>query len=143
MAVSALLSEYSVEVITKVTDPCGGLVRTCKFLPSIAEFAEACDAAKKELAFKPVKPEQGAVVTDKNIHQCPLHLENHLGKVFVENDSPEWHAWASHTREHRLKPFARAFWNGWTFPTRWPPGWPSSLRDLKIKQTAQADSTTT
>ncbi len=120
MAVSTLLSEYSTEVIVKVTDPCGGLVRTSKFLPSVAEFAEACDAAKKALTPPRPKPQHGEVVTEKHLH--PLLFAHHLGKVWLQGDSPEWDAWKIHTAQNYQKPFGPYFDGGWTFPTQWPPG---------------------
>lgn len=39
----AVLSEYPAEVIDYVCDPRTGLARRLKFLPTIAEVAEACD----------------------------------------------------------------------------------------------------
>lgn len=45
-AVAAILSEYPAEVIEYVTDPRTGLPRTSKWLPTIAEIAEACDKEK-------------------------------------------------------------------------------------------------
>ncbi len=120
MAVSVLLSEYSAEVITKVTDPCGGLARTVKFLPSIAEVAEACDAAKKALTPPLLVPTHGEMVTEKSLH--PLIAETHRGKVFVLRDSPEWDAWVSCTAQNYQRPFHPSFFGGFTFPTRWPPG---------------------
>ncbi len=141
-ATAAVLSDYSVEVITQVTDARRGLPSETTFLPAPAEVKKACEVARKALIPKPVEPKHGEVVTEKNIHQHPSLLAQHSGKVFVLDDSPEWRAWASYTSEHRQRPFNRGFWGGWTFPTRWPPGWPASVR-VKIKQTAQADNTTT
>jgi hypothetical protein len=43
----AVMAEYQIEVVEYVTDPRTGLPRTSKWLPSIAEVVEACDAAKE------------------------------------------------------------------------------------------------
>ena len=48
-AIAAVLAEYSPAVVQRVTDPRTGLPRTMKFMPNVAEVAEACDAAKKFL----------------------------------------------------------------------------------------------
>jgi hypothetical protein len=42
-AVAAVLAEYSPEVVCAVTDPRKGLPRKLKWLPSVAEVAEACE----------------------------------------------------------------------------------------------------
>jgi hypothetical protein len=47
MAIAAVLAEYPREVILAVTDPRSGLPRKVKWLPSVAELAEACDAEKR------------------------------------------------------------------------------------------------
>ncbi len=120
MAVSALLSEYSVEVVTRVTDPCGTLARTSRFLPSIAEFFEACETTKKALTPPLVRPLHGEVMAEKHLH--PLLFSAHRGKVFVQGDSPEWDAWVIYTAQHFQKPFHPIMFGGWTFPTQWPPG---------------------
>ncbi len=39
-----MLADYPQEVIEEVTDPRTGLARVLKFLPAIAEIAEACEA---------------------------------------------------------------------------------------------------
>ena len=44
MAAAAILSEYPVGVLLRVSDPRTGIVRRVKFLPRLAELAEACDA---------------------------------------------------------------------------------------------------
>lgn len=46
---AAILSEYPQEVVDFVCDPRTGLPRTLKWLPTIAEIAEACDV-RVELA---------------------------------------------------------------------------------------------
>jgi hypothetical protein len=46
-AVAAVLGEYSPDVIARVSDPRTGVARTNKFLPSVNEISDACDAAKK------------------------------------------------------------------------------------------------
>jgi hypothetical protein len=45
-AITAILAEYSPEVIQRVTDPRTGIARTNKWMPNPAEVAEACDEAK-------------------------------------------------------------------------------------------------
>jgi hypothetical protein len=40
---AAVLSEYPAEIVEYVCDPRTGLPRTLKWLPTIAEIAEACD----------------------------------------------------------------------------------------------------
>lgn len=42
-AVAAVLSEYPQEIIARVTDPRFGLARRLKFLPAVAEVADACE----------------------------------------------------------------------------------------------------
>lgn len=42
--VAAILSEYPPEIIDYVCDPRTGLPRRLKWLPTMAEIAEACDA---------------------------------------------------------------------------------------------------
>lgn len=42
-AVAAVLAQYPPEIVQRVTDPRVGLVRRCRFLPSIAEIVSACD----------------------------------------------------------------------------------------------------
>jgi hypothetical protein len=42
-AISAVLAEYPESVVRYVTDPRTGIPRKLKFLPSVAEVAEACD----------------------------------------------------------------------------------------------------
>ena len=44
MGITAILSEYSEEVILHVTDPRTGIARKIKFLPSIPEVDAACMA---------------------------------------------------------------------------------------------------
>lgn len=58
-AVAAVLSEYSVEVIQRVTDPRTGLPRTNKLMPNPAEVGEACEAAKKFLKAEKKLAEMG------------------------------------------------------------------------------------
>jgi hypothetical protein len=47
--ITAVLSEYEPEVIRYVTDPREGIARQSKWMPSIAELSEACEAKKKWL----------------------------------------------------------------------------------------------
>ena len=42
-AMVAVLMEYPIEIVEHVTDPRTGLPRSLKWLPSVAEVAEACD----------------------------------------------------------------------------------------------------
>ena len=42
-AISSILAEYPEAVVRYVTDPRTGIPRKLKFLPSVAEVAEACD----------------------------------------------------------------------------------------------------
>jgi hypothetical protein len=44
LAAAAILSEYPADVLIRVSDPRTGIVRRVKFLPRLAELAEACDA---------------------------------------------------------------------------------------------------
>jgi hypothetical protein len=44
LAAAAILAEYPVNVVLRVSDPRTGIVRRVKFLPRLAELAEACDA---------------------------------------------------------------------------------------------------
>lgn len=46
-AITAVLAEYPIDVICAVTDPRSGLPRKSKWLPSVAELADACDAEKR------------------------------------------------------------------------------------------------
>ena len=57
-AIAAILAEYSTEVIKHVTDPRTGLPRTMKFMPNVAEVAEACDRAKSFLAAEKILAER-------------------------------------------------------------------------------------
>ena len=50
LAVTAVLAEYSEEVMRRVTDPREGLPRRTKWMPNPAKVAEACDAAVKTIA---------------------------------------------------------------------------------------------
>jgi hypothetical protein len=43
LGMAAIMSEYPQEVIARITDPRTGIVRRLKFLPRLAEIAEACD----------------------------------------------------------------------------------------------------
>lgn len=43
LAAAAIMSEYPAEVLKRVSDPRTGIVRHLKFLPRLAEIAEACD----------------------------------------------------------------------------------------------------
>lgn len=52
MAIAAVLAEYPAEVIKAVTDPRKGLPRKLKWLPSVAELAEACDEEGRYQAAK-------------------------------------------------------------------------------------------
>lgn len=45
-AAAAVLSEYPVEVVEYVCDPRTGIARHLKWLPTIAEIAEACDTRR-------------------------------------------------------------------------------------------------
>ena len=47
---TVVLAEYDEEVIRRVTDPREGVARTLKWMPTIAEVSEACDAAKRAIA---------------------------------------------------------------------------------------------
>lgn len=49
-AVTAVLTEYSPEVVKRVTDPRTGIPRKMKFMPNPAEVAEFCDEATKTIA---------------------------------------------------------------------------------------------
>jgi hypothetical protein len=62
-AITAILAEYSAEVIQLVTDPRTGIPRKMKFMPNPAEVAEECDSAKKFLASEKVLKEKGYVWT--------------------------------------------------------------------------------
>ncbi len=119
-AISVALSDYSVEVITFVTDPRTGIWRESDYLPSGAKVIAACEAAKKALTPPLLVPTHGEMVTEKSLH--PLIAETHRGKVFVMRDSPEWDAWVSYTAQNYKRPFHPSFFGGFTFPTRWPPG---------------------
>lgn len=58
-AITAVLAEYSPEVIQRVTDPRTGLPRTMKFMPNVAEVSEACENAKLFLAAEAKLKAQG------------------------------------------------------------------------------------
>lgn len=45
-AVAAILSEYSPDVVQRVTDPRTGIPRRMKFMPNPAEVSEICDEVK-------------------------------------------------------------------------------------------------
>lgn len=51
-AVTAVLSEYPREVIESVTDPRTGLPSRLKWLPTVAEVKEACEAVMWPIRFK-------------------------------------------------------------------------------------------
>ncbi len=53
MGVALTLSQYEDRVIRRITSPLKGIPSTSRFLPSIAEVREACDAAR-ELFSRPV-----------------------------------------------------------------------------------------
>jgi hypothetical protein len=48
-AVAAVLGEYPERVIARATDPCTGVARKLKVLPSIAELSDACERALLEI----------------------------------------------------------------------------------------------
>lgn len=48
-AMVAVLMEYPIEVVEHVTDPRTGLPRSLKWLPSVAEVAEACDQRQEAI----------------------------------------------------------------------------------------------
>lgn len=69
-AIAAVLAEYPADVICTVTDPRTGLPRRLKWLPAVAEVADACDAEvesrrlramaderARRASAKPVEPE--------------------------------------------------------------------------------------
>ena len=43
-ALVAVLAEFPSEIVEQVTDPAQGIVRKVKFMPTIAEVFDACDA---------------------------------------------------------------------------------------------------
>jgi hypothetical protein len=45
--ITAVLAEYEPEVIRRVTDPREGIARKSKWMPSVAELSEECEAKKK------------------------------------------------------------------------------------------------
>jgi hypothetical protein len=57
-AMASVLMEYPIEIVEHVMDPRTGIPRKLKWLPSIAEVADACDAAKEaqRKARMPAKP---------------------------------------------------------------------------------------
>lgn len=58
-AVAAILSEYSPEVVQRVTDPRTGIPRRMKFMPNPAEVAEACDNAKASIKAEKILAQKG------------------------------------------------------------------------------------
>lgn len=58
-AVTAILADYSPEVIQRVTDPRTGIPRHLKFMPNPAEVAEACERAKALIKAEKALAEQG------------------------------------------------------------------------------------
>lgn len=48
-AITVILAEYAPEVVQRVTDPRTGIARKLKFLPTVAELSEECEAAKSYL----------------------------------------------------------------------------------------------
>lgn len=48
--ITAILAEYEPEVIRRVTDPREGIARKSKWMPSVAEVSEECEAKKKAVA---------------------------------------------------------------------------------------------
>ena len=49
MGITAILAEYEPDVMRRVTDPREGIARKCKWMPTIAELSDACEAAKTAL----------------------------------------------------------------------------------------------
>ena len=58
-AIAAILSEYTLDVIQRVTDPRTGYARTHKFMPNPSEISEACDEAKAYLADEKIMEAKG------------------------------------------------------------------------------------
>jgi hypothetical protein len=67
-SVAAILAEYPQAIVDYVCDPRTGLPRSLKWLPSIAEIAEACDErvefAKRLESFRPLVEQRRAVQAD-------------------------------------------------------------------------------
>ena len=47
-AMASVLMEYPIEIVEHVMDPRTGIPRKLKWLPSIAEVSDACEAAREE-----------------------------------------------------------------------------------------------
>lgn len=66
-AITAILAEYAPEVIQRATDPRTGLARKLKFLPTVAEVSEECEAAKSFFRTRAILKERGYTM-DENGH---------------------------------------------------------------------------
>ena len=58
-AITAVLSEYTPDVVKRVTDPRLGIARKSKFMPNLCELSEACEAAKQALKYEALMQERG------------------------------------------------------------------------------------
>jgi hypothetical protein len=63
-AIAAILAEYPPDVVQRVTDPRTGIARKIKFLPTVAELSEECEAAKTYLEAKASLEERGWQLID-------------------------------------------------------------------------------
>jgi hypothetical protein len=66
-AITAILAEYAPEVIQRATDPRTGMARKLKFLPTVAEVSEECEAAKSYLNAVASLARRGPVEKPKEI----------------------------------------------------------------------------
>ena len=62
-AITAILAEYSPEVIQRVTDPRTGIPRKMKFLPNPSEVSDECESAKRFIAAEIALKAKGYVWT--------------------------------------------------------------------------------
>lgn len=82
-ALVAVMEDYPIEVVEFVTDPRRGIPRTMKFLPTVAEVADACDKAAEELRRmrEPSKPSLGNPVppspVNPNMWNDPIAKARH------------------------------------------------------------------
>jgi hypothetical protein len=88
--VTAVLSEYEPEIIDWVCDPRTGLPRRLKWLPTVAEIAEACDLrtqyAKLAAANRELAARHRATIDDPNANPLAQYragawLKNYHSRV--------------------------------------------------------------
>lgn len=63
-AITAILAEYSPEVVQFVTDPRTGIARRIGFLPTVKEVSDECDRARDMIANREYLQSKGWTLID-------------------------------------------------------------------------------